>query len=147
MTRLYLAGPLFSAAELEFNRRLAAELTSRIPHSEMILPQDRAKTLLSRPNGTTLVFRDCLQMIDESDAIVAILDGSDADSGTCIELGYAYAKQKPVVGLRTDFRASEEAGLNIMVSQVCAVLLREFEGDLSILADKLAHAVQRVLHG
>lgn len=44
--------------------------------------------------------------IDESDLMLAILDGSDVDSGTAAEMGYACAKGKHVNGLRTDFRWS-----------------------------------------
>lgn len=44
------------------------------------------------------------ERIDKSDAVLAILDGVDVDSGTAAEIGYAYAKGKRVYGLRTDFR-------------------------------------------
>ena len=40
------------------------------------------------------------QLIDECDAVLAVLDGNDVDSGTAAEIGYAAAKHKPVVGLR-----------------------------------------------
>lgn len=33
----------------------------------------------------------------------AVLDGVDVDSGTAWEIGYAYARGKPIIGLRTDF--------------------------------------------
>ena len=44
--------------------------------------------------------------IAESDAVLAILDGSDVDSGTSAEIGYAAGIGVPVVGLRTDSRIS-----------------------------------------
>jgi nucleoside 2-deoxyribosyltransferase len=50
------------------------------------------------------------RMIDEAAAVLAVLDGSDVDSGTASEVGYAAARRKPVVGLRTDLRQSGEAG-------------------------------------
>ena len=68
-------------------------------------------------------FRFCLQSIDECDAVVGILDGADADSGTCVELGYAYARGKPIIGLRTDFRLSEDRGLNLIVANICNRLI------------------------
>ena len=34
------------------------------------------------------------------------MDGADPDSGTCWECGYAYARKKPVVLFRSDFRGS-----------------------------------------
>lgn len=44
------------------------------------------------------------ERIDKSDAVLAILDGVDVDSGTAAEIGYAFANGKRVYGLRTDFR-------------------------------------------
>ena len=46
------------------------------------------------------------ELIDTSDAMLAVLDGSDVDSGTASEIGYACAREKLVVGLRTDSRFS-----------------------------------------
>ncbi|MCA1704191.1 MAG: nucleoside 2-deoxyribosyltransferase [Actinobacteria bacterium] len=46
------------------------------------------------------------ELIRRTDAILAILDGADVDSGTAAEIGYAAALGRPVVGLRTDTRVS-----------------------------------------
>lgn len=54
----------------------------------------------------------------ESDAIVAVLDGSDIDSGTASEIGYAAALGKTVIGYRSDFRKSgdnEGSTVNLQV--------------------------------
>lgn len=48
--------------------------------------------------------RSNAERIDRSDAVFAILDGVDVDSGTAAEIGYAFARGKVVCGLRTDFR-------------------------------------------
>jgi len=109
--KLYLAGPLFTLAERQFNERLA-ELVSQATGVEVILPQERAKLFLGKSDGLRLIFKDCLEMVDASDVVLAILDGADADSGTCVELGYAWGRGKPVIGVRTDFRSSEDRGLN-----------------------------------
>jgi nucleoside 2-deoxyribosyltransferase len=50
------------------------------------------------------------RMIERSGAILAVLDGTDVDSGTAAEIGYAAALGRPVVGYRTDIRQSGEAG-------------------------------------
>lgn len=42
--------------------------------------------------------------IDRADFVIAVLDGTDVDSGVACEIGYAFAKGKPVLGLRTDWR-------------------------------------------
>jgi nucleoside 2-deoxyribosyltransferase len=53
--------------------------------------------------------------LNSSDIVVAVLDGVDVDSGTAWEIGYAYAKGKPVIGLRTDFRTLSDGVVNLMV--------------------------------
>ena len=55
-----------------------------------------------------------IEAIDRCDAVVAILDGPDSDSGTCVEIGYARALGKPIIGIRTDFRDGEVHGINVM---------------------------------
>ena len=55
---------------------------------------------------------------------MALLDGQDADSGTCIELGYAHAKGKKIFGILTDSRAYHTIDHkphrpNLMVTGVC----------------------------
>lgn len=56
--------------------------------------------------------------IDESDFILAILDGTDIDSGVAAEVGYGFALGKKIVGYRGDFRLSsdnEGAKVNLQV--------------------------------
>jgi nucleoside 2-deoxyribosyltransferase len=50
------------------------------------------------------------RMIEKADAVLAVLDGTDVDSGTAAEIGYAAALGRPVVGYRTDIRQAGEAG-------------------------------------
>lgn len=57
-------------------------------------------------------------MIREADAVFALLDGVDVDSGTAAEIGYAAALATPVVGYRTDWRTTgdnEAATVNLQV--------------------------------
>lgn len=46
--------------------------------------------------------------IDRADAVLAILDGTDVDSGTAAEVGYAFAKGKLIIGYRGDFRLARD---------------------------------------
>lgn len=57
------------------------------------------------------------QAIRSADLVVAVLDGQEADSGTCAEVGYAVGLGKRCVGLRTDLRQAGEPGmaLNLQV--------------------------------
>lgn len=59
-----------------------------------------------------------IALINACDAVLAVLDGSDVDSGTAAEIGYACGIGKLVVGLRTDFRLAGEnlaAPVNLQV--------------------------------
>ena len=44
------------------------------------------------------------QNIDRCDLMLAVLDGIDVDSGTAAEIGYAFARNKRVIGYRGDIR-------------------------------------------
>jgi len=121
---IYLAGPLFTQAERIWNKNLADEITLAIPNSKVILPQVKALDYV-KEEGTDFqgIVERCMRDIEESDVIVAVLDGSDADSGTCWECGYAYAKGKQVIGVRTDLRGSEDEGLNAMLRRTCKTVI------------------------
>ncbi len=84
-----------------------------------------------------------MEALDRCDAVVAILDGPDSDSGTCIELAYARAKGKPVIGVRTDFRDGEVHGLNVMTAGICSSLVRlpSTSGSIGELAEKVVEAL------
>lgn len=67
----------------------------------------------------SLVGHDNKEMIQAADYLLAVLDGSDVDSGTAAEIGYAAALSKPVLGIRSDIRMSgDNAGsqINLQVS-------------------------------
>jgi nucleoside 2-deoxyribosyltransferase len=110
----YLAGPLFSQAERRWQRQLAQALGEH--DCKVFLPQDDADLpLLKNPPDFHGAFEICRDAIDRADAVVAVLDGADGDSGTAWECGYAYARGKPIVVVRTDFRGGEDQGLNLML--------------------------------
>lgn len=50
-------------------------------------------------------------LIKKCDGIIAVLDGTDVDSGTASEIGFGYGAGKTILGYRGDFRLSSE---NIM---------------------------------
>jgi nucleoside 2-deoxyribosyltransferase len=114
MTKIYLAGPLFTLAEQSFNAALARFLESA--GFEVWLPQEHEP----RSNTATAIFDMDVAALDWADLVVACMDGPDPDSGTAFECGYAYAKGKPIVCYRTDFRISGDtpgAPYNLMLSE------------------------------
>lgn len=56
--------------------------------------------------------------IDQCDCILAVLDGTDVDSGVAAEIGYGFGAGKKIIGYRGDFRLSadnEGATVNLQV--------------------------------
>ena len=114
MTKIYLAGPLFSLAEQGFNAEVGRFLESE--GYEVWLPQEHEP----RDKTARAIFEMDVAAIDWADMVVACMDGPDPDSGTAWECGYAYAKGKPIVCYRTDFRITgdtEGAPYNLMLSE------------------------------
>jgi len=132
--KIYLAGPLFSLAEREFNILFAQMIESGMKNVEVILPQERAAKFLSLENGMKLIFKDCLKMVDEADIVVAVLDGPDA-----------YSVKTPIIGVRTDFRISEDRGLNLMLSNICSTLIIDISSDMAGLVDSVIKAISENL--
>lgn len=123
--RIYLAGPLFTQAERLWNKLLAEAMQRRNRNVSVILPQQESVKAIS-DDGIDFrkIMEICIDGIDDSDIIIAVLDGADSDSGTCFECGYAYAKNKTIIGIRTDMRSGEDNGLNAMLSQTCHHIIR-----------------------
>ena len=48
------------------------------------------------------------EAIDNSDIVIAILNGTQVDDGTAAEIGYAFGKGKTVFGYRNDLRKAGE---------------------------------------
>lgn len=97
--RIYFAGPLFTAAEIEFNASVTQHL--RDLGCDVFLPQENEQGLDAR-----LIFQTDVNGIKWANVVVGNMDGSDPDSGTSWECGYAYEK-KPIILYRTDIRREE----------------------------------------
>lgn len=114
MRTVYLAAPLFSEAELDFNRRLRNEIKKA--GFNVFLPQEDSNNIKDEEHRQEIIFNKNMAGFENSDIVVAVIDGTDVDSGTAWEIGYAYAKGKPVLGLRTDFRTlGIEGTVNLMI--------------------------------
>jgi nucleoside 2-deoxyribosyltransferase len=140
--RIYLAGPLFTAAERAFNRTLRDLLVQY--GYEVWLPQEH------EPRSRTAkdIFLTDVEGLDSSDVVLANMDGPDPDSGTCWECGYAY-KRKPVIVYRTDFRKSgdtDSTAYNLMLTESADAVV-DVSGvldDEKKIAASLHEALQRV---
>jgi len=123
---VYVAGPLFSEADREFLDQMVSTLAESVgldPLADFFLPHRDGGELGKGPKRRDIFDLD-LHNLNSAEVVVALLDGQDVDSGTCIELGYAYAQGKKIFGILTDFRAyctsdPEPHRPNLMVWGVC----------------------------
>ncbi|MGH3897477.1 MAG: nucleoside 2-deoxyribosyltransferase [Pseudonocardiaceae bacterium] len=107
--RAYIAAPLFSQAEKEFN--LQVDAMARSLGLDTYLPQrdggEAARLVRQGMDEHTVRLRlfelDCAA-IAECTLFVFVLDGRVPDEGGCVELGMAFAYGKPCFGLQTDSR-------------------------------------------
>lgn len=146
--KIYFAAPLFSLNERSSNRRLAAAIEKLSPGVKVLLPQDlKFHNQFNAPEFFGEVYAGCLKLLEDSDVIVAILDGPSADDGTAYEVGYAVAKGKPVIGIRTDYRDSQERGMNLMLSRGCSAIVHRpaFDEDFDALAKDIGRKLKQVM--
>jgi len=113
--KIYLSGPLFSRAEIEWADKIKSSLESQL-EAEVIWPHETAS------GSPKEIFETNLRALMGCDLMVAILDGPQVDDGTAWEMGYFYALGKRILGVRTDFRMAGEAPeskVNAMVEHAC----------------------------
>ncbi len=135
--KLYLAGPLFTTAEQEFNRQLRDRLES-VGH-EVWLPQEHEP----RERSAQAIFEADVAGLEGAEVVVANMDGSDPDSGTCWECGYAY-KKKPIILFRTDFREAGDvpgSPFNLMLSASAVKVILAPLASVEELARRIASAL------
>lgn len=107
--QIYLAAPLFTQGEQDFNCKVYRYLKDK--NYQVFLPQEKCE----KKQGED-IYKTCLLGLQSSMIVVAILDGADADSGTSWECGYAVSRGIPVIAVRTDFRLSGDTkGFNAML--------------------------------
>lgn len=143
--RIYFAASLFTPSERCWNQTLVNAMCEMMPGLDVILPQDFETGKAHDDKAYGILFRQCVAGVDAADVVVAIIDGAEVDSGTAWEMGYAYARGKPVIGVRTDFRPGAEHGVNIMLSRSCSHLVREFsfQEDVKLLAKDIVRRLKK----
>jgi len=114
--KVFLAAPLFSEAEREFNSQTAKRLREK--GFEVWLAQEASFIQQGTHKEKKTIYEGDISALKTSDVLVAVLDGLDVDAGVAFEIGYAKALEKPIIGLKTDyqtFSGMEEVNLMLEV--------------------------------
>jgi len=106
---VYIAGPLFSKAELDFNFKLDRFLknigfSTFLPQRDGYLLSEIINKGIEKDKALNIIFQKDVEKIKECDIDVFIMDGGVPDEGACVEIGLAYAYNKECFGLKTDSR-------------------------------------------
>lgn len=112
--KVFLAAPLFSEAERDFNSKVAKRL--REEGFQVWLAQEAPFIHEGTFKEKEKIHEEDVSALKLCDVVVAVLDGVEVDSGVAFEMGYAVAVGKPVMGLKTDYRTfSKLEDVNLML--------------------------------
>jgi nucleoside 2-deoxyribosyltransferase len=129
----YVASPLgFSeAGKLFYEAKLLPVVRNagfKVLDPWTLTPQKLIDKVLALPYGekrraewqklSQVIARNNAAAIEKCDLVVAVLDGTDVDSGTAAEIGYAAALGKTILGYRNDFRRAGDNEGSIVNLQV-----------------------------
>lgn len=103
--KAYLANGLFSLGDRYVNEQLAKAIRQAVPGIELYVPQenDAINDKTAYADSTSIAEAD-LSMLQQSDVLIAVLDGVEIDSGVAAEIGAFSMLNRPIVGLFTDVR-------------------------------------------
>lgn len=104
--KIYFGAPLFSDSERYYNQYVVNILRDKLGNKvDIYVPQENEaindKTQFA--DSITIAKADTEQLL-RSDLLIAIMDGQTMDVGLASEIGVAYAKDIPIIGLYSDSR-------------------------------------------
>jgi nucleoside 2-deoxyribosyltransferase len=117
LMQIFLAAPLFSESEREFNEKIAEDL--REGGFDVWMAQEAPFIKEGSHEEKKEIYEKDVSALKGSDVVVAVLDGVEVDAGVAFEIGFAKALGKPIIGLKTDYRTFsrvEEVNLMLEVS-------------------------------
>ena len=112
--KIYIAGALFTPGQRGYLERIdkickEEKFTTYLPHRD-------AGLFTRADKEANHFFERDVKAIDDSDIIIATLNGLEIDAGTSWEMGYAFSKNKIIIGILEDTRIFDKKQLNPMIS-------------------------------
>lgn len=103
--KVYIAGKLCTKSEREFLEKIdkickSLDFDTFLPHRDVGLAEG--------VQDVEKIFRgDVIEGFRDINLVLAVLEGFHVGAGTAWELGYAYAKGIPAIGIKTDESAED----------------------------------------
>jgi HAD superfamily hydrolase (TIGR01509 family) len=106
--KIYLAGPIFGEAQLEYNERILTMLEDA-GHSVFLPQRDGIENIRpgdepgieTEADAKNELFRFNRERVLEAELVIVSLDGQVPDVGIGTELGLAHENDVPIIGIRT----------------------------------------------
>jgi len=127
--KIYIAGPLFNKHEQMYLEDIAKELEGNgydcfLPHRDQTgIDESELKGTDMSQETKDKIFKNDLDALGAADLTVALLTGQDIDSGTSAEIGYTFAKEKPVIAIN----ANERRYRNLFVEGMLTVTVNNID--------------------
>lgn len=104
--KIYFGASLFSEMEQMYNAHIVKRIREKYGDKvEVYLPQENEAINDKSGFADSLAIADGdNEHLEETDLLIAVLDGATPDSGLSAELGYFYSMNRPILGLYTDVR-------------------------------------------
>ena len=99
MDYVYIAGPLFDDHERSYLESISTIFEERgyktfLPHRDAgVVKGEYTEDIKDQ------IFITDIEALNKASIVVALLTGRDVDSGTAAEIGYAFAKEKTIIGI------------------------------------------------
>lgn len=157
--KIYTAGPLgFSEAGRAFHNDIIVPMLEKIGFEVLdpwkLTPDEMVSKVARLPYGVKrrgswsrlnrIIGLNNAIAIRDSQAVFAVLDGTDVDSGTAAEIGFAAALNKRIIGYRGDFRLSADNDGSRVNLQVEYFIVEPGQGDIFTTVEESRAALTKL---
>lgn len=118
--KAYLANGLFSIGDRYVNAELARLVRLAVPSIELYVPQENDAINDKSNYADSLAIAEAdLSNLQNSDVLIAVIDGVEIDSGVAAEIGAFSMLKRPIIALFSDVRQlgrDNEKKINALVA-------------------------------
>lgn len=104
--KIYFGAPLFSESEQMYNKYVVGKIRERFGDVVDVYNPMENQSINDKTGyaDSQMISRGDNEYLEQSDILIALLDGVAVDAGLAAEVGYFFSTGRPIVGLYTDSR-------------------------------------------